>query len=70
MTSDASAEDIKATAGSDKNALIVTYCSNTKCPASARLATRLRKLGYTNVLEYPEGIDGWAEAGKAVVKVN
>lgn len=50
----------------DKKALIVTYCAGLKCPASKMLADRLKKLGYSNVLEYPEGIAGWAEAGNAV----
>jgi len=50
-----------------KDALVVTYCSNLKCPASAALAKRLRALGYKNVIEYPHGIDGWAAAGNAVV---
>ena len=53
---------------SDKNALIVTYCSNLKCPASAQLAEKLRKLGYDNVIEYPNGIQGWIEDGNEVVE--
>ncbi len=52
----------------DKNAEIITYCSSTKCPASKKLAERLRKLGYTNVKEYPQGIKGWAEAKQPVAK--
>ncbi len=40
-------------------ALLVTYCTNLKCPASRALAARLTALGYTHVLEYPEGIEGW-----------
>jgi rhodanese-related sulfurtransferase len=47
----------------NKDALVVTYCSNLKCPASRMLAGQLRKLGYKHVIEYPHGIDGWAEAG-------
>ena len=50
-----------------KDRLIVTYCSNLKCPASSNLAGRLRKLGYSHVLEYPYGIDGWAKAGNEIV---
>jgi rhodanese-related sulfurtransferase len=46
-----------------KDALIVTYCSNVKCQASPKLAAALRKLGYTNVIEYSAGIAGWTEAG-------
>ena len=46
--------------------LVVTYCAGLKCPASHQLAERLEKLGYGNVIEYPEGIPGWIEAGHAV----
>jgi rhodanese-related sulfurtransferase len=53
-----------------KDALVVTYCANVKCPASAKLAKHLIELGYTNILEYPEGIDGWVAAGKEVTKVS
>lgn len=65
----ASADDatLAATAGA-KDGLVVTYCANLKCPASKALATKLRSLGYTNVLEYPDGIEGWAAAGKTVAK--
>jgi len=51
-----------------KTTLVVTYCSSTKCPASGYLTARLRTLGYTNILEYHKGIDGWAAAGQPVVK--
>ena len=70
LSSKASTEQIAAVAGADKDALIVTYCSGVKCPASKRLATVLRDSGYTNVLEYPQGIEGWTKAGKTVVSVN
>lgn len=53
----------------DKDTKIVTYCSNLQCPASGRLAEHLKELGYKNVHEYPEGIDGWEKAGKKVDKV-
>ncbi len=52
-----------------KETLVVTYCSNLKCPASRLLAKRLEELGYTNVIEYPHGIDGWAKAGQKVASV-
>lgn len=52
----------------DKNALVVTYCSNPKCPASPQLAKRLRELGYKSVIELPAGIDGWAAAGRKIEK--
>jgi len=53
-----------------KDTLVVTYCSNLKCPASSYLAKRLATLGYKNVVEYRNGIEGWADAGNKVVKVS
>jgi len=50
----------------DKTALIVTYCAGLKCPASHMLSEKLRGMGYVNVLEYHEGIEGWVAAGNAV----
>lgn len=50
----------------DKKQAVVTYCSNTKCPASKMLATKLIGMGYTNVSEYAPGIKGWVEAGKPI----
>jgi rhodanese-related sulfurtransferase len=50
----------------NKDAKIVTYCTNLKCPASKMLATKLVAMGYTNVAKYPAGIDGWEAAGKPV----
>lgn len=53
----------------DKNAKVITYCANTRCTASPELAKRLLKLGYTMVMEYPEGIQGWKSAGLTIEKV-
>jgi rhodanese-related sulfurtransferase len=47
----------------DKDALIVTYCSNTACQNSRIAAEKLAKLGYTNVRRYEEGKQDWDEAG-------
>jgi len=52
-----------------KNTLVVAYCTNLKCPASKYLAKRLTGLGYTNVLKYPQGIDGWQAAGYPVKRI-
>jgi rhodanese-related sulfurtransferase len=65
----ASKEEVEKVAGKDKKALIVTYCSNLQCPASSFLFKHLKELGYTNLREYPQGIQGWAEAGHKVDKV-
>ena len=47
----------------DRDATIVTYCSNTACGNSGHVATALQKLGYTDVRKYAEGIHDWVEAG-------
>lgn len=67
LNAGSSAEEVQAVVA-DKHTPVVTYCSNLKCPASAQLAAHLRKLGYTNVKEYPQGIEGWVEAGHPVVE--
>jgi rhodanese-related sulfurtransferase len=46
-----------------KTAPIVTYCSNSACANSQRVADRLTTLGYTNVRKYREGIEDWTTAG-------
>ena len=68
LTSKSDAATIASVVGADKNAKIITYCSNTKCKASSKLAAALAAAGYTNVTEYPEGIAGWKAAGNEVVK--
>jgi rhodanese-related sulfurtransferase len=50
----------------EKGALVVTYCGGLTCPASNALAERLKKLGYANVIEYPQGIAGWTKDGNSV----
>src|SRR5271165_5827651 len=47
----------------DKTRRIVTYCANTPCQNSRLAAEQLIALGYTNVSEYVEGKQDWAEAG-------
>ncbi|MBV9139634.1 MAG: rhodanese-like domain-containing protein [Pseudonocardiales bacterium] len=59
-------DEVKAKAADllpDKNAAIVTYCSNPACGNSQAVANRLEGLGYTNVRKYREGIQDWVEAG-------
>ena len=47
----------------DKNAAIVTYCSNTACRNSEIAANELIALGYTNVRKYPGGKQDWTDGG-------
>ena len=50
----------------DKAVKIITYCANPQCPAEENLAKRLRELGYLDIWEYPDGIEGWRAAGMKV----
>lgn len=68
LNADSSDAEIKAMLP-DKSALIVTYCANLECPASHKLAEKLIKAGYVNVIECPEGIEGWQKAGHKVETV-
>jgi rhodanese-related sulfurtransferase len=47
----------------DRDAAIVTYCSNTSCGNSGHVAAALSTLGYSNVRKYAEGLQDWVEAG-------
>ena len=51
----------------DRDAAIVTYCSNTSCRNSEAAANQLTKLGYTNVRKYAEGKQDWEAAGLPLV---
>jgi rhodanese-related sulfurtransferase len=47
----------------DRDAAIVTYCSNPQCQNSSAVQAQLRSLGYTDVRKYTEGKDDWSAAG-------
>jgi rhodanese-related sulfurtransferase len=47
----------------DKDAAIVTYCSNTACRNSAIVQAQLLAREYTDVRKYAEGKDDWSAAG-------
>ena len=51
-----------------KDAEIVTYCANTHRHASEYAARELAAMGYSNLAHYPEGKQGWLEAGLPVEK--
>ncbi|MEV3937990.1 rhodanese-like domain-containing protein [Glycomyces sp. NPDC049804] len=62
-------DDVAAQAAAvlpDRDAAIVTYCSNPACANSGQVAERLTALGYTNVRKYKEGIEDWTDAGLPV----
>jgi rhodanese-related sulfurtransferase len=63
------ASDVEARASillPNKDAAIVTYCSNEACGNSQAVANRLQRLGYSNVRKYREGIQDWAAAGNTI----
>src|SRR3954454_523611 len=45
----------------DKDAPIVTYCTNTACRNSGIAAAQLAALGYTDVRKYAEGKQDWED---------
>ena len=46
---------------------IVVYCSDKDCPISQYAYEALRTLGYTNLYDMREGIQGWKDAGHPTV---
>jgi rhodanese-related sulfurtransferase len=55
-------DNLAASLPADKNAEIIAYCGNPKCPAYAQAAVAAKKLGYTNIKHMPAGIEGWRDA--------
>jgi rhodanese-related sulfurtransferase len=51
-----------------KDAEIITYCTNNHWHASEYAARELAAMGYKKVAHYPEGKQGWMEAGLPVEK--
>ncbi|BDM62988.1 sulfurtransferase [Shewanella sp. NFH-SH190041] len=49
----------------NKAAQMVFYCANRLCTASVVAAREVMKLGYTNVMQMPDGIYGWRMSGRA-----
>ena len=47
---------------SDKNALLVFYCSNMLCRKAPNAARRANAMGYTNVRVMSAGLKGWLGA--------
>jgi len=47
---------------SDKDALLVFYCSNPMCRKAPNAARRAKQMGYSNVQVLSAGISGWLGA--------
>ena len=54
----------------DKDALIIAYCANSRCPAYHAAAVAAKKLGYKNVKHLTVGIAGWKDAGEKTEAAN
>lgn len=46
-----------------KESLVVVYCAGVDCPASGWLYDKLMGMGYNNVYEFHEGLEGWMKKG-------
>lgn len=62
---DSSAHDIEAVVG-PRDTLVVVYCTNVRCLASRYLAESMVRLGYTRVLKYADGLEGWLSSGQPI----
>ncbi len=60
--------DLLSVLPGNKDALIVAYCANPYCGAYQRATQAAIALGYTNVVHYSKGIEGWREAGENTEK--
>jgi rhodanese-related sulfurtransferase len=49
----------------DKAATVVFYCNGPNCTKTVKAAKAAAGIGYANILEYKEGLPGWARSGRA-----
>lgn len=64
LSTQTTAEEIQKTIP-DRTMLVITYADLAAAQEMTGLAAKLRTLGYVNVIEYREGLDGWIAAGEA-----
>ncbi len=60
-------DGLKKATGGDMNMPVLFYCLS-NCWMSWNAAKRALTYGYTHVLWFPDGSDGWAKAGLPVIK--
>jgi rhodanese-related sulfurtransferase len=51
-----------------RDTLVAVYCSNPHCPFARTVAELLGTFGFTNILLYDDGYDGWTGARLPVVE--
>jgi rhodanese-related sulfurtransferase len=64
----ANKDNIASLLPKDKNAEIIAYCANSRCPAYRQAAVAAKKLGYKNIKHMTVGIAGWKDAGEKTEK--
>jgi len=47
----------------DKDEEIIVHCSSKTCQASPNAANKLMEMGYTNIIDFEDGMAGWQDAG-------
>lgn len=67
---EASIEGLAKLLPADKNALIVSYCSNENSPRYQAGVEAAARLGYRKIRHFAPGIRGWANAGEAMASVS
>ena len=45
-----------------KDLPVVVYCANAQCDASSKAADQLEEAGFSDVIEYDDGVAGWEDA--------
>lgn len=47
----------------DQDEPVIVYCANADCDASVKAAQTLEQAGFSNVMDFEDGTEGWAQAG-------
>jgi rhodanese-related sulfurtransferase len=48
----------------DRRQAVIFYCNGPNCTKTVKAAKAAAAIGYTNVVEYKEGLPGWAKSGR------
>ena len=54
---------LRGTLSASEKKPIAIYCTESNCPDAQLVADALQKLGYVNILIYPDGWEQWQKAG-------
>lgn len=62
VSSDDFINEVQLKAGG-KDRRVVVYCASSDCQASPEAAKKLEAAGFTNVIDFENGLAGWLKAG-------